>query len=158
MLRTTLPLFALFALATGCTTTKQPPVKPAPAPAAETVAFTIELQPLPSQPQRVFQRAATMEHTWTDARHRRMRVALSFNYSTTPGEAEAASSSLAARWNDAEAAMRQICESADLTTEAGTQQCEEHLREALTAALFPESTALATATVENLFWRRVVWN
>jgi hypothetical protein len=158
MLRTTLPLFALFALATGCTTTKQPPVKPAPAPAAETVAFTIELQPLPSQPQRVFQRAATMEHTWTDARHRRMRVALSFNYSTTPGEAEAASSSLAARWSDAEAAMRQICESADLTTEAGTQQCEEHLREALTAALFPESTALATATVENLFWRRVVWN
>lgn len=165
MLRTC--TFALLLLTIGCATT-EPMTEPMvvdshPAPMAEmarvdTTSGDAASSARPSPAAMVFERSDSITHRYTDARGRRMHVVFCVSLGMPADQTAAASEQMQANWDTATRQAQRVCEQADLTTEAGTERCEQQLCETITRTLFAGEATADDARAVRVIWRRLTWN
>ncbi|MBM4063376.1 MAG: hypothetical protein FJ265_20095 [Planctomycetes bacterium] len=105
-----------------------------------------------------YARTEVMRHDYTDARGRTMRVAVQFTYCATDAGAATAAERVRSCWQEAVAHARGVLQRADLTTEAGTIECEAQLCGVLNETLFPDDDGNRLATIDRVLWKRVTWS
>jgi len=124
----------------------------APAPMAEAAA------PAVAAAGRAFASTELLRHAWRTPSGRTMQVVLRLSWSASADDAAAAHEQVRHHWPAASQRARQLLESADLCSEAGTLQCEEQLRVEMTRELFPRRPGSPGAEVERVVWRRLLWS
>lgn len=155
--------FVLLLLTIGCATTEQTMVDSHPAPMGEMARVepmggaAASSAPL-SAAGMVFARSDAIAHQYTDARGHRMHVVFCVSLGIPAGQAAAASEQMQANWDAASQQARRVCEQADLTTEAGTERCEQQLCETITRLLFAGEAATGDARATRVIWQRLTWN
>lgn len=150
MPRNTFSSLLLLLATTACTTQHSYEVVLVPTPAAP-LGEVAQVAP------DTFGRTEVMRHEYTDERGHSMQVAVQFTYRADDGRAPAAAERVRARWHDAVEQARLVLQRADLTSEAGTLECEERLCGVLTETLFSDHDGSQLATIERVVWKRVTW-
>jgi len=165
MLRTC--TLALLLLTIGCATT-EPMTEPMvvdshPAPMAEmarvdTTSGDAASSARSSPAAMVFERSDSIAHRYTDARGRRMHVVFRVSLGLPADQTAVAGAQLQANWDSARQQALLVCEQADLTTEPGTERCEQQLCETITRALFAKTPATSDARAVRVMWQRLTWD
>lgn len=155
--------FTLLLLTGACATTEPTSVDPQPAPMGETApidpANGATTQAVRSAPAGlVFTRSDSIAHEWTDAQGRRMHVVFRLSLGMPADRTAAATQRMQGNWATAAQQARRVCEGADLTTDPGTEQCEQRLCEVFTRALAKDAPGNDGTRAARVIWQRLTWD